>query len=216
MKKRKIKFLTTAACLALIGSASAAWVYSGTATASANIGVKVAAYASAGEITVSGADNVYLSLENGSVALKRKDDTKPFSVSYNGPTDTTKYTITREWKAYVSTSLEKYITFPAFGDGHDSTFGSMVFKDYSTLWTEDTDGKDLFEITDGLPQFMWSGLSFEYKDTQGSNLSESSYKSMIGFTGTDAEWEEEKLKEHDLNDSYYYIVFKFKVTITEK
>ena len=54
MKNSKIKLLTATACLALVGTASAAWVYSGTATESANIGVKVASYADAGSIDVSG------------------------------------------------------------------------------------------------------------------------------------------------------------------
>ncbi len=67
--------LTAAACLALVGTASAAWVYAGTATESANIGVKVASYASAGEITVTGADNLYLYLDNGSVTWMKKDET---------------------------------------------------------------------------------------------------------------------------------------------
>ena len=73
MKKSKIKMLTASACLALIGTASAAWVYAGTATESANIGVKVASYASAGTITVTGADNLYLYLDKGSVSFKQKE-----------------------------------------------------------------------------------------------------------------------------------------------
>ena len=104
MKKSKIKMLTAAACLALVGTASAAWVYAGTATESANIGVKVAAYASAGKITVEGADNYYLYLDKGSVAFKQKvegtdliatHDTSEFdATTTSAKTTTLTYTIT--------------------------------------------------------------------------------------------------------------------------
>ena len=94
--------LTASACLALVGTASAAWVYAGTATASANIGVKVASYASAGSITVSGNDNVYLYLDNGSVTWKQKDTSKSLTathtvddaLSQDGKTTTLNYTVT--------------------------------------------------------------------------------------------------------------------------
>ena len=102
MKNSKIKLLTATACLALVGTASAAWVYSGTATESANIGVKVASYASAGEITVAGADNYYLYLDYGSVTWKQKETgtnlvathTVPSNLDQTDKSTTLTYTIT--------------------------------------------------------------------------------------------------------------------------
>ncbi len=104
MKKSKIKMLAASACLALIGTASAAWVYAGTATASANIGVKVASYASAGTITVNNADNVRVYLDKDSVSFKLIDETKPFSVEYTKPAgfEETNKTVTLTYYIFIN------------------------------------------------------------------------------------------------------------------
>ena len=116
MKKTKIKMLTTAACLALIGSASAAWVYSGTATASANIGVKVAAYASAGTITISDTSKIKIVLDNGSVYYSVdgvNSETATIDVTYEVPTgvDTTTKTAALTYDMNLSGGLGTYIQF---------------------------------------------------------------------------------------------------------
>ena len=112
MKKSKIKMLTASACLALVGTASAAWVYAGTATASANIGVKVASYASAGTITVDGADNYYLYLDKGSVSFRQKDESVNLVATHNIPTslaagtETVTYTYTVTLKGMLAEFIE--------------------------------------------------------------------------------------------------------------
>ena len=128
MKKSKIKLLTATACLALVGTASAAWVYAGTATASANIGVKVASYASAGTITVSDTSEIKVVLDNKSVYYLDGNDEvtatykKPSGVDTSGKNVTLSYTIS------LSDDLKALI---GFGD----TIGSVVTTDTTGTWT---------------------------------------------------------------------------------
>ncbi len=112
MKNSKIKLLTATACLALVGTASAAWVYSGTATESANIGVKVASYASAGDITVTGADNYYLYLDYGSVTWKQKETGTNLVATHNKPSvaDDTK-TVTYNYTITLKGNLAEVVKF---------------------------------------------------------------------------------------------------------
>ena len=160
MKKSKIKMLTAAACLALVGTASAAWVYAGTATASANIGVKVAAYASAGTITVNNADNVCVYLDNGSVSYKLADESKTFSAKYNEPTDVTDKSgksVNRYFTVVISKALADYVTFKDVNYATTSGDGSVhydlskvVAGGGSTLnWTDNGD------LLDELPALAW-------------------------------------------------------------
>ncbi len=113
MKKSKIKMLTASACLALVGTASAAWVYAGTATASANIGVKVASYASAGTITVEGADNYYLYLDKGSVSFRQKDENVNLVATHNVPSSlaTGNETVTYTYTVTLKGMLANYVEF---------------------------------------------------------------------------------------------------------
>ena len=208
-KNRKIKFLTTAACLALIGSASAAWVYSGTATASANIGVKVAAYASAGEITVSGADNLCVYLDNGSVTFKKIDESIPFTATYSKPTgyEDSSITPTLTYQVVICSDLNQVIKF-----GTDvttiSTSDSTVATDYSYSWESGVD------ITN-LPELAY------YVDNASTYLTnETHYKEWVGhLTGyivdgentSDYSWYDRN-KEYTF-DSKFYVTINFQVVV---
>ena len=216
MKKRKIKFLTTAACLALIGSASAAWVYSGTATASANIGVKVASYASAGSITLSGVDKINVLLDKGSVSYVRDSENDTLTAKHNVPKgfESASNTVTKQFSVIISPTLANYVTF-------DSTYGNAVVEltedltalgdftipkgsiyltvanDDRFFWTDDT---DLFSK---LPTLAWK----ENKEPS----SENEYKNLINSfkTGTisDSNWDSVKNSDwnvtSDLNSDVY-------------
>ena len=111
MKKSKIKLLTATACLALVGTASAAWVYAGTATASANIGVKVASYASAGTITISDTSEIKVVLDNNSVYYL--DDNNEVTATYTAPSGLTLDSSTQElsygYMITISKDLDDYI-----------------------------------------------------------------------------------------------------------
>ncbi len=85
MRNSKIKLLTGAACLALVGTASAAWVYAGSATESANIGVKIASYASAGTITLSDTSDIKIVLDKDSVYYL--DGKNEVTATYAPPTN---------------------------------------------------------------------------------------------------------------------------------
>ena len=154
MKNTKIKLLTATACLALVGTASAAWVYSGTATESANIGVKVASYADAGEIIVSGADNVYVYLDKGSVAFKKEDTTKSFNAKYVKPTqftDSTK-TVTLYYQVVINVNLANiYIDFANDSDVYDNTENGK----YSN-WYEFTSEEEILDNV-SFPELTWEG-----------------------------------------------------------
>ena len=152
--------LTAAACLALVGTASAAWVYAGTATASANIGVKVAAYASAGKITVEGADNYYLYLDKGSVAFKQKvegtdliatHDTSEFDTTTTSAKNVTyTYTVTlkgwlAEWVEFAENNSDTWTDYddemaPSYRTTTDRTWVSGEAITLPTLkWATDSD-----------------------------------------------------------------------------
>ena len=118
MKKSKIKMLTASACLAIVGTASAAWVYAGTATASANIGVKVASYASAGTITISDTSDIKIVLDKGSVYYLDGND--KVTATYAAPTDGTGTELTYDttnnelglyYMLTISDGLRDYIQF---------------------------------------------------------------------------------------------------------
>ncbi len=146
--------LTAAACLALVGTASAAWVYAGTATASANVGVKVAAYASAGTITVNNANNVYVYLDNGKVSYKLADEFKVFSATYVKPTDvdTSSKTVTKYFTVAISKVLAQYVTFENTSKAKEAGDGSVYYEltqDDVLTWT---DGDNLLEV---LPNLAW-------------------------------------------------------------
>ena len=179
MKKSKIKLLTATACLALVGTASAAWVYAGTATASANIGVKVASYASAGEITVNNADNLLVYLDKGSVSFKKVDDTKAFSATYTKPDGFEDKTVTLTYTVTINSPLSTYINFQT---AYGSTDGNNITSTVSN-WTSDA---DLFE---NLPTLKW-GMD-DNNNTYGNFTSEEEYKTFIknlNGTGVSEDW----------------------------
>ena len=212
MKKSKIKLLTATACLALVGTASAAWVYAGTATESANIGVKVASYASAGEITINNADNVYVYLDKDSVTFKLKDDTKPFSATYTAPNGLSlsagkKVALT--YQVVIGDGLSDFIKFATTVSDATENEGTDTFTyetGWSRNWTTDT---NVLEYSD-FPALIWQDT---YK---GEALAdETTYKQAIaGLTGNstnDYSWFDENTEWDATEDLCITVTFKAEV-----
>ena len=189
MKKSKIKMLTAAACLALVGTASAAWVYAGTATESANIGVKVASYASAGTITVNNADNVYVYLDKDSVTFELKDETKPLTATYDAPTGLSlaageKVKLT--YQVVIGDGLSDFIKFDStVEDATDNDDGDTFT--YSTGWSREwATGSNILAYSD-FPKLTW-------QDTYANDAlaNETTYKQTIaaltGNSNSDYSW----------------------------
>ena len=191
MKKSKIKLLTATACLALVGTASAAWVYAGTATASANIGVKVASYASAGTITINNADNVYLCLDNGSVSFKKVDSSLPLSATYTAPNglslDSGKK-VEYKFQVSIKASLANYVSFdttavdvetPLVGYTEVNTSWEQS-STFDNTWTSNTD------MFDKLPTFKWNTIESSTDTVDTTLTDEDKYKEFIkALTGTE-------------------------------
>ncbi len=204
MKNSKIKLLTATACLALVGTASAAWVYSGTATESANIGVKVASYASAGSITVTGNDKIYVLLDNGSVKFARDSDTDTLSATHVVPTefkDETR-TVAKTFSVMLSPAVYEYVTF---ADGVTCDTLSLSTSDGSTKdgcittgtynWT---DGVDIFG---SLPELKWNKTV----------SSETEYKTLINAISDSAitDWstqQNQSWNASELNEDWWVMV----------
>ncbi len=217
MKKSKIKMLTAAACLALVGTASAAWVYAGTATESANIGVKVASYASAGKITVTGNDNYYLYLDRGSVKFKQKvegtnliatHDTSEFdSTTTSAKTPTLTYTIT------LTGYLSQIVEFTDC-DNEATSDNDGVFTRVSDEYTWES-GKAI-----ALPNMNWAihydttgDTTYHGKTYDNMYYVEDNYKSLItklNGTGVGTDWN--KNDEIDVNDQNL-ITINFKAVV---
>ena len=207
MKNSKIKLLTATACLALVGTASAAWVYSGTATESANIGVKVASYADAGSIDVSGQSNHRVYLDKGSVTYTKEDSTIPFVATYNKPaqfTDSTN-TVTLTYQVVISKYLANFVKF---ADDVSSTTASdgSISTDFTYSWTSGE------EITN-LPGLQWID---KYAGTLLED--ESSYRTAVGMiTGLGLGLDFDKNKEWDAisNINGYNIAINFQAVVSE-
>ena len=215
MKNSKIKLLSVAACLALVGTASAAWAYGGTATKSEDLGVRLAAYADAGSITVTNTDNVKIVLDNGKVSYSEgniiANYVQPTSVS--GLTfNTSDYTIKRTYTFYLSDALSEYITY-------EDASGDAGAKD------EDIDGDGEMETTitqnwtDNvavtLPTLVWQdGKCPSTEDKTGYlNLLD---KLAPGATSADDwDWSTEQNKDHDATSADYYAKIIFKAVVTK-
>ncbi len=220
MKNTKIKLLTATACLALVGTASAAWVYSGTATESANLGVKVASYASAGSVTVTASDKINVLLDNGTVEFVRDSEADTISATHVVPKEFSSETKTviKAYAVVISPTLATYVNF-------DSSYGSNIRE---ITQVENIDGVTLaigskylcvaddtnFRWTDGIDIF--SKLpSLTYK-TGMAPQTQQDYWDMInhfkGGTITSENWETVQNTEwnvtSDLNsDAYVQIIF---------
>ena len=207
MKKSKIKLLTATACLALVGTASAAWVYAGTATASANIGVKVASYASAGTITVTGNDKISVLLDNGTISYVRDSDTDKLYATYSKPVgfedDNTK-TVTKTFQVYISPALVKYVEFKDYDNAKGYVGGWRGYK--AQTWE---DGEDLFSK---LPALVW--------EDDMCPTTEDGYKNLINTikegTITDSNWDDNQNTMWDATslNSEYYIKIEFEAVVS--
>lgn len=155
MKKTKIKMLSIAACLALVGTASAAWVYAGTASASADIGVKVASYADAGTVTVTGNDKIHILLDKDSVTYVKDSEDVELTAKHNVPEQfkSESKTINKKFSVTIPAGLADYIAFAddtnkyvsyREGDNKPIRHSYAVYE-----WVDDTD------IFDSLPALAW-------------------------------------------------------------
>ena len=217
MKKRKIKFLTTAACLALIGSASAAWVYCGTATASANINVKVAPYASKGTITITGSEKINVLLDKDSVSFVRDSEEDTLTAKHNVPSDAlTDKTVQKYFKVTIMPALYKYITFTddvfaiecglynsenKYIETKSPLDNSITYENCLYKWEDDT---DIFSI---LPGLKWKSDQCPDTDEEYITL----INTMIGSdTINDTNWSSKKNTSWTVpSDSEYYIQLNF-------
>ena len=221
MKNTKIKLLTATACLALVGTASAAWVYSGTATESANLGVKVASYASAGSITVTASDKINVLLDNGSVKFVRDSDADTISAKHNVPSEfsSESKTVSKIYMVVISPKLATYVNFDSSYDTtkitvptEDTSFGGTTIAKGSICLSDGDD--ENFQWTDGVDIF--SKLpSLAYASSM-SPSSQADYWNMINYfkadTITSDNWDDVQNTEwnvtSDLNsDVYVQIVF---------
>ena len=214
MKKSKIKLLSIAACLALVGTASAAWAYAGTATQSASIGVKVAAYADAGSITISDTSNIRVVLDKNSIYFTETSITAnyvaPTSVSGVTVNEGTNYTIDRSWYVVISFNLTTYATYS------DSASTSGVDDDYDEDGTANK--KKMGSWSDGvavtLPSLTWQSGMMPENETQ--------YKSLVNKIApgsiTDDNWSTTQSNEWDFATSVpsYNVKVVFEATITAK
>ena len=208
MKKSKIKLLSVAACLALVGTASAAWAYAGTATQSASIGVKVAAYADAGSITVSGADNLRVYLDNGSVTFTKEDSTIPLTATYTKPEEFAleNKTVTLTYQVVISSYLANFVTY---GDGVTSSKQSdnTIATGYDYTWTS---GNEI--SLDSLPRLAWK----DGTENGSVYAQEASYYTMIGqITGTavGADFDKTKVWDASSNINAYNVKINFKAEV---
>ena len=208
MKKSKIKLLSVAACLALVGTASAAWAYAGTASASASIGVKVAAYADAGSITINGADKISVLLDNGSVSYVSSDGSNTLSATYTAPTgvDTDGKTVNMSYQMVISPRLYEYITFGSGVTTEDSYIGDSAT--VCTASTTYTSGTNIFST---LPALTWQ--------TDKCPTTEEAYKSFVSTVANgqyDAdEWNNNQTTTWDATSETYYISIQFTAKVVD-
>ncbi len=208
MKNSKIKLLTATACLALVGTASAAWVYSGTATNSANIGVKVASYADAGSIDVSGQSNLRVYLDKGSVTYTKEDSAIPFVATYNKPTqftDSTK-TVTLTYQVVISKFLANFVKF---ADDVSSTTASdgSISTDFTYSWTSG-------EPITNLPGLQWAN---QYTDQTVLEQKVSYHSAILMITGQAIPYDFDENKDWDAisNIDGYNIAVNFKAVVAD-
>ena len=153
MKKSKIKMLTATACLALVGTATAAWVYAGSTTASANLAVRVASYASAGKITVTGNENIHILIDNGSVTYVKDADYTKFSASHDiTGLDTSGKTVEKKFKVTIQPGLADYIAFKNSEKEAQATNSDGKTYRYYKDEISWTDNEDIFN---SLPELAW-------------------------------------------------------------
>ena len=204
MKKSKIKMLTAAACLALVGTASAAWVYAGTATASANIGVKVASYADAGTITVSGNDNLRVYLDRDGVTYTKEDSTLPFTATYTKPDGFDEKTVTLTYQVVISSYLAHFVKF-ADGVNTIATTDGSISTDFSYEWISGN------EITN-LPELAWT---VKYADETVLAQKESYFTAIGMITGNAIGADFDQNKEWDAigNVKGYNIKINFQAVV---
>ena len=123
MNKKQIKLLGLLGCFALIGSASAAWVFNQDSAAAKSISLKIQGYASVGTVSITDdGEAAYLDLDDGKVALKNANDIK---ATYTADATSSSLDLEYKWDITLSTNLAKYIQVsPANGTW---TSGNNVF-----------------------------------------------------------------------------------------
>ena len=217
MKNSKIKLLSVAACLALVGTASAAWAYAGTATQSASIGVKVAAYADAGTITVSGADKINVLLDSTGVSFVRSAETDTLSATYAKPSgfESATNTVNKTFTVIISPALYNYVTFDStVTNTEEMTYGNEG-STKRTAYVTWTDGEDIFSK---LPKLAWQ----DGKNPQTENEYKAMIKDMNKNTNIDIDnnWDDYNFStvewnssSSSLNNSLLYIDIMFEAEV---
>ena len=193
MKNSKIKLLSVAACLVLVGTASAAWAYAGTATQSASIGVKVAAYADAGTITISDTTNIKVLLDKDTVTYEGDSIT----ATYAKPTgfESATNSVTYKYKLTISPALYKYVTFAdsvsnTVTDGEGDN--ALITTDFQYTWVSGT-----AISVNSLPALKWQDNKCP--------TDESTYKTLVSTicTGYDENlWDDSKTNTWNAKADY--------------
>ena len=128
MNKKQIKLLGVLGCLALVGSASAAWSFNKNSQSAKTIGLQVEGYATVGSVSI--VDNekaAYLDLDDNSVLLKEADDVV---ATYTASSNQGGKTETLTWTIELSTNLAKYIAVDGVSSGTWTSGSAIKFPDF--------------------------------------------------------------------------------------
>ena len=140
MNKKQIKLLGILGCLALVGSASAAWTFNKNSQSAKTIGLQVEGYATVGSVSiVDGGEAAYLDLDDGKVELKEANDVKATYTASSNPGDKTP---ALTWTIELSTNLAKYIEVDGEASGTWTSGASFSFPSFKYV-----DGKNPQNLT---------------------------------------------------------------------
>ena len=132
MNKKQIKILGILGCLALIGTASAAWNFSQGSEASKKLSLKIEKYTSIGTISVvDGGEAAYLNFDDGSVEWKEASD---IVATYTPMGEnSTEVSPTYTWTIELSTNLATYVDVSAtsgtWASGVAITLPTITYKE---------------------------------------------------------------------------------------
>ena len=164
MNKNKVRLISVIAALAVVGTASAAWVFTKNAESTYTISTTLETYSQVGNITVTDKGNpVALDLDQGDgtsngITWKNATGTdEGISAKYTSTATIDESKLTRTWTLTLSEGLLEYVDYP-----------SSTASYQNVAWTDDTN------IT--LPQLTWK--------TNKKPTSVSEYNTMNGKLST--------------------------------
>ena len=164
MKRNKILLLSLAGALAVIGTASATWIFTKSASESYKISTTIEGYSEVGTVSVTDkGSKLELNLDQGDstsngISWKNGSGTdEGISAKYTSTATIDESKLERTWTLTLSEGLLEYVDYPSTTTSYQNV-----------VWTDDTN------IT--LPQLTWK------TDKKPTNLSE--YNVMKGKVST--------------------------------